>query len=265
MSLGAPLGLQALPKRGMLICLLGPAGYGKSSLAAEFPAPEAIIDPRDEGLIDLIYEGLIPMKLQDVHKSTSFTSYKNNLQASLSTPSKTVICESLTGIQALCQDEASAKDYEGDRSTSKFYNYQAGPRTAADKYFQQLLDLMLKLQNIGKHVILVGHTVANIEKNQEGEDYLATFIGADKQTTARIKTTFQNIFVIVDITKTFKKGSTVKPSESSTWIFPQVCSKYPSKNRLGLKQEFIYPSSSKAAYLEVMKQCRRNPATGYRS
>lgn len=254
-----------LPKRGLFICLVGPAGTGKSSLAAEFPSPEAIIDPRDEGMVDLAHEGLISIPLERIHKSTSFLKYRSNLEASLASSSKTIICESITGIQALCHDEACKMDYEGDRSTSKFYNYQAGPRTAADKYFQQLLDLMLKAQNLGKHVILIGHTVANMEKNQEGEDYLATFINADKQVTSRIRATFQNILVIVEVAETYKKGSIVKSQDtSSRWIYPHANNKYPSKNRLGLRSPIKYPEDQKQAYLEIMKAMRRDPKTGYR-
>ncbi len=169
------------------MCLVGPAGCGKSSFAAQFPFPEAVIDPRDEGLIDLIYEQQISMKLEQVHKSKDYDAYHSNLAMAVQGKARTIICESVTGIQAMCYQASSKNDYDNDLSHKKFLNYQNGPITAAEKYFQKLLDLMLKAQNLGKHVILIGHTVPKQQANLEGDDYLAMLLGADKQMTLKIK------------------------------------------------------------------------------
>lgn len=266
MSLGAPPKpalTPALPPRGMLMCLVGPAGCGKSSFAAQFPSPEAIIDPRDEGLIDLIYEQQISMKLEQVHKSANFEEYKSNLSMAVQGRSKTIICESITGIQAMCYQSSSKNDYDNDLSHKKFLNYQNGPITAAEKYFQVLLDLMLKAQNLGKHVILIGHTVPKQTANLEGDDYLSMLLGADKQMTLKIKATFMNIFVIAH-EAVLKEGTTRASSQTKRWLFAHENPKYPSKNRMGIQSEFLFPTTAKGAYLEFCTQTNRDLRTAYR-
>lgn len=269
MSLGAPLAAlkPSLPPRGLLCCLVGPAGCGKSSFAAQWPGVEAVIDPRDEGLIDLIYEQQVPLTLDQVHRSDTYDKYRNNLSAAVAGKARTIVCESITGLQAMCYAEASKKDYDNDLSHKKFLNYQNGPITAAEKYFQVLLDLMLKAQNLGKHVWLIGHTVHKTAANLEGEDYLTMLLGADKQLTLKIKSTFMNIFVIaqelVPPEEGFKKGQ-VKAGTHRTWLFPHTNLKYPSKNRCGLTHEWLWPSNAKEAYSTFCKETNRDPRTGYR-
>lgn len=245
------------------MCLVGPAGCGKSSFAAQFPSPEAIIDPRDEGLIDLIYEQQISMKLEQVHKSKDYEEYKNNLSFAVQGKARTIICESITGIQAMCYQASSKNDYDNDLSHKKFLNYQNGPITAAEKYFQVLLDMMLKAQNLGKHVILIGHTVPKQQANLEGDDYLAMLLGADKQMTLKIKATFMNIFVIAH-EAVLKEGTTRASGNMKKWLFAHENPRYPSKNRCGIKSEFIFPNSAKEAYLVFCSECNRDPKTAYR-
>lgn len=264
MSLGLALPT-VLPPRGLLCCLVGPAGCGKSSFAAQWPSPEAIIDPRDEGLIDLIYEKQIDLPINKVFKSTSFASYRNNLSASVDGPCKTIICESITGIQAMCYGITSKDDYDNDLSHKKFLNYQNGPITSAEKYFQVLLDLVLKAQNKGKHVWLIGHTVPKTVPNIEGEDFLATVLGADKQMTLRIKSTFMNIFVIAHAPVLKEgRGATKSTDDFKRWVYAHENPLYPSKNRMGIREEFPFPDTAKAAYLDFCQRTNRDPRTGYR-
>lgn len=255
----------ALPPRGLLCCLVGEAGCGKSSFATQWPSPEAIVDPRDEGLIDLIYEGLIPMKIEQVHRSANYLQYFNNLKASVAGSAKTLICESITGIQAMCYAHASHIDYDNDLSHKKFLNYQNGPITAAEKYFQALLDLMLVAQNKGKHVLLIGHIVNKTKPNLEGEDYLSMLLGADKQMTLKISATFMNIFVIAQEMIVSEGGDKKKGSSTyKNWMFAHKNPKYPSKNRMGIVSEFLFPSTAKEAYVTFCDKTNRDPRTGYR-
>ena len=124
---------------------------------------------------------------------------------------------------------------------------------------------MLRLQNVGKHVLFIGHTVVNAEKNLEGEDFMAQLLGADKQMTLRIRATFSNIFVITTIPTTLgKPGQINKVNEFQKWCFPQETPKYPSKNRIGLTQEFKVPAIARDFYLTLCQQTKRDPSTFFR-
>ncbi len=255
----------SLPVRGMFAVLAGPPGTGKSSWAAQWPSPEAIIDPRDEGMIDLIYEGLVDMPLSSVFKSINYNSYLGNLQAAVTSPSKTVICESITGMQALCEDICLTETYQNDGF--KFNHFQSGPIFAANHYFQKLLDVMIRLQNVGKHVILIGHTKPGTIKNFMGEDYAGIIMGCTGATALRIQAACMNVLVLVDNPETAKNttGMGLRAGTDSTrWMFSQANPRFPSKNRMGITAEFPFPSSAKEAYLEFCRRTKRNPKTGFR-
>ena len=266
MSLVLPsLAKPSMPLRGMLACLVGPPGCGKSSFVAQWPSPEAIIDPRDQGLVDLAYEGLISLPLSKIHTATDFDSYKNNLSVAVAGQSKTLILESITGIQALCHDAVAIADFEG-KQDAKFLSYQTGPISAADRYFQQLLDLMLKAQALGKHVWLIGHTKIGTVKNVTGEDYMGTIMGCTGAMALRIQAAFTNVFVLADSPDTNKKSTHLVKGSSNfvRWMYPHTNPLFPSKNRMGLVCEFEFPSDPKEAYLEFCKRTNRSPSTGYR-
>lgn len=254
------------PARGMLAVICGAPGVGKTSWAAQWPSPEAIIDFRDQGTIDLVDEGLIPLKMENIHVAESYGRYVNNLQAAIDGPCKTIICESITGIQALCHDECSKNDHDGDMSPKSFQNFQAGPIAAADRYFQKILDKMLAAQGRGKHVILVGHTKPTTKKNILGDDFMGTVLGCTNQMALRIEATFTNIFVVVSIPTTTKPSSraVAKVTGHSKWLYAQETPTLPSKNRMGIKCEFEFGDSGPESFALFCKNTNRNPKTGYR-
>lgn len=256
-----------LPKRGFFSAIIGRPGCGKSTFAAQWPSPECVIDIRDQGMLDLASEGLLPFGTDKIHVCETFDKYKSTLDAVLQGPAKTVICESIIGIQALCHDIASRKDYDGDMSTKAFFNYQAGPITAADKYFQQLIDLMLAAQNRGKHILLVGHLSTGSEKNELGQDYQSGKLIASKAMNGRIGASLQNVFVFVNEPAIEKISGQMKTTGNSVRrCYCHTCPTYPvAKNRLNINNAFSLPGNPREVYLEFCKQTRRNPTTGYRS
>lgn len=253
------------PKRGSLICLIGKPGIGKSSFAQEFPDPDTIIEPRDQGVLDLAYEGLIRTKTDRIFLSSTYGAYLSNLSASINGTCKTIICESLKGLCSLCNDHCSATDHGGDYSPRSFLNFQQGPIQAAEKYFQALIDMMLRAQNLGKHVILIGHSRSVAQDNKTGEDWLADTLECDKRVAAIVHGSFTNIFHIVDAVPTERRqGKTKATSGTSRWMYVNVNPHYLAKNRMGLVGEIEFPSSPKAAYLSYCSAAKRDPKTGYK-
>lgn len=256
------------PKRGMFSVLLGPAGAGKSSFCAEWPDCEFITDPKDQGILDLKSEGLIKVPDDRIHICRSYDGYKNNLEIAVRSKSKTLVCESMIGIQSLCWDHVSKTHHKGDTSHNSFLNYQAGPIQATDHYYSALLDLMREAQSNGKHVWLIGHTRIGAAKTVVGDDRL---IAKAAFNTERLwdltEATCMNVFVLAmefspgaEVNKTTSKVT----SDFNMWMFGHKNPHYPSKNRMGIKEQFIFPSSPREAYLKFCEVSKRDPKTGYR-
>jgi hypothetical protein len=265
---GLPPTQPSLPVRGFFAAILGRPGSGKSTFASYWPDPVAVIDYRDQGLLDLASEGLLApgLTIDRISVCDHFEKYLASLQAAVAGPRKTIICESIIGIQSLCESYTSTKDFEGDRSDRRFLNYQAGPRTAANFYMQQLLDCMLQAQNKGKHVLLIGHVATGMEKNILGNDFLAGRLSASKAMTERILATMMNVFVFVNEAETVYDKGTFKSNKTTNRLcYPHECSEYPSKNRLGLTGPFDINGSPQEMFLKFCAKTRRNPKTGYRS
>lgn len=255
-------------KRGMFSILLGPPGSGKSSFCAEWPSPEFVTDPRDQGILDLQAEGLIKIPEGRLHTCSSFEGYKNNLQIAVRSPSKTIVCESMIGVQALCWDHVSKAHHQGDTSNKSFLNYQAGPIQATDHYYSSLLDLMREAQSLSKHVWFVGHTKVGTQKTVLGDDQLAVMAAFNTERLWNLtEATCMNVFVLAmetsparDVNKTTSKVT----SEFNMWMFGHKNPHYPSKNRMGVTQQFIFPSTPREAFLKFCVETKRDPKTGYR-
>jgi hypothetical protein len=67
--------------RGRLIALIGTPGIGKTSLAAEFPNPRFVIDPKESGIIDLQESGQVRSDIpyKNVADFTDLIKYNEDL------------------------------------------------------------------------------------------------------------------------------------------------------------------------------------------
>lgn len=251
--------------RGQLIALIGAPGLGKSTLACQWPQPiEAIIEKSDQGILDLAYNRLIPLKSEDIRLCDNYDQFKNTLNAAIDGPSATIVVENLRGFQALCLDYVSAVYHKGDRSNQSFLNYQAGPRQACDQFFTPLIQTMLKGQQRGKNIIFVGHSRPSTKQNNTGEDWLSDIIELDKAFSAVLCSAFSNVFHIVDDTMTEKQSGRFKASGACRVMYVAANPFYFAKNRMGLKGEILITENPRDAYLDYCKKARLDPTTGYR-
>ena len=127
------------------------------------------------------------------------------------------------------------------------------------------MDLWKKAQNLGKHVVVVGHSRSVTQENKTGEDWLADTVEMDKRFSAIVSSQFMNVFHIVDAVPTERRqGKTKALGDSSRWIYVNVNPFYFAKNRMGLVGECSFPAVPRTAYLAYCAFASRDPRTGFK-
>lgn len=249
--------------RGLLICLISRPGLGKSSLLAQIPGIEFICDRRDQGILDLMEypdETGVRISRDKVEIVKTFDDLKSALIAKSKSSCPVVGLESLVGIQSLCEDDALRIDYENKGGS--FQNFQNGPNTAANKYYQQLIDIMLDMQTQDQTVIMTGHAKLGTGKAISGEDWISQVLEASPAMVRRIEASFSAILHIGSTISVNKQNKVkIRATSMDTNVYVDVNPYFPAKNRMGLVDTFPWPPTAKEAYLELCKALRLNPAT----
>lgn len=263
--------LQEQSGRGILLCLIGLPGIGKSSLLAQFPNCEFICDKRDQGILDLMdYSETTGIKLSrsDVTICSNYPTFLGTVQGAIEGPKSTIILESLIGIQSLCDDYTMSYAYDhptNPKAANRFVNYREGYRISANVHFQAILDEMLKGQNAGKNMILTGHSKVGLGKSVTTEDWVSQVLNNEPEFSRRIDATFATILHIGQSLNTIKPGSKIRAEgDFVNNIYTEINPLFPAKNRMGLHGTIDYPITPQLAFLGLCNALRLNPRTGMR-
>jgi len=189
--------------RGRLIALIGLPGMGKTSLAAQFPKPYFVIDPKESGVIDLQESGQIDSDIQwwQADKFSDLIRFNQDiLNGSSTIPSdvKTLVYESISGFEQQAMDFCCAMQFGsnwGD-TAGGFNFYQKGDRITAENYWNQLSMQFVALRNMGYNVLVTGHSEVKNVKNHKGADYLCETCRCNGPTWAVTDYYFENIFFL---------------------------------------------------------------------
>lgn len=166
-----------------LLCLFGPPGVGKTSLAAEFPGSQFVTDGRDKGFSDLVRCGRIPATYDPI-EATDWDSLREitRLLANPDTPvdCETVVFENFGGFQLhlaekLIADEVAKTGKSVGVVTDKFHawngqGYKAGISEFSG-WFRDACSIVERKNSAGKpmRVIFNGHTILVKDKNLAGD------------------------------------------------------------------------------------------------
>jgi len=145
-------------------------GWGKTSLAAQFPKPIFIQTRGETGLETLIDAGRLPetphfpeiMSWPDLRQTVRLLGGGGHAH-------KTLVVDTLNGAQNLCFEDVCRRQFSNDRD--KFVSFGRGPAVAAEEWraFLQELDEVRQKQKM--IIFCLVHTKVTKFKNPEGSDF----------------------------------------------------------------------------------------------
>lgn len=245
-------------KSPQIFIIYGPSGIGKTDLAANFPSPAFVRDPDEDGIDDLVENKRCP-KPKDIivvdHFNELVNIPGNNLKKWLDLGVKTVVYDSITGLEQLCFSWHCDDAYGGDWSKEGFLSYYQGPRTAAKSEWPRFLESLQMLRTAGLSVILIGHSQIKSFKNPEDVDYDKYTPYVDKEIWQNTHRTanivlFYNLSVEVNTKGLKGKADT---STVSRLIYTEPSPIYDAKNRHGLEPCISAGDSGKEAFDNLCK------------
>ena len=262
-----------------MIVITGPAGYGKSSLLAEFPKPlDCVFDQFDQGLMDLVDNGRINPEGIWLPEDEEIISHDsegwNNLlrllnskltlyRASDEIP-RTIGMENLKGFETACFKYECAHEY--GNSWDKFMTFSNGPKTAAADEWPRFLDLVNAFRSLGIHVVITGHTAVATKKSAEYDHPVSVPTVTPYIFDATIKDANLVMQIGLDYEVTSKgQGDyqTIRASKDSKTKL--ICNKSPiygsCKNHYGIEDEIVITGPPAQTYRDICKAGSRDPKT----
>lgn len=146
------------------VLLYGPAGIGKSSLAALAPEPV---------FLDL-ERGTHELDVPRIEGIETFADLRAVLQSDLLAPYKTVVLDSITRAEELAVAHViqTVKNEKGECvDTIEGFSYGRGLQHVYDAFLLLLQDLDLQVRS-GRNVVLIAHDCTTDVPNPAGENFL---------------------------------------------------------------------------------------------
>jgi len=157
-------------KRPPRILVHGKPGSGKTSFACFSTKPVVISDPFDEGVHSLKSSGIVPADVPVLPSPTTWPMFLEQLKevAEGKHDYKTLIVDTINGIESLCYDYTVARHFNGSRE--RFGEYGKGVSALADE-FKAAIVAFDAARARGMGIILLAHAVTKNLKNPEGDNY----------------------------------------------------------------------------------------------
>jgi len=172
----------------------GNPGEGKTSLAAQFPAPLFVITSGEQGIYHLKKGGVVPadvpvLQLDPLYDEDQIPAGEGHtgwmklistldIFASGKHDRKTLVIDTCSGLEPLCLQHCASIHFAGDmksRDRGSWNDYHSGPRKAATAYWQaQFINTCLRAKMAGLDIIVLAHSTSREQKNLEGTDFEMT-------------------------------------------------------------------------------------------
>lgn len=247
------------------IILVGGSGLGKTSLAAEAPAPFFICDSQEMGINDLKRRGLVdasipvspPVEnwqmLLDICDEIITTGVEHGIQ--------TAVFESITGFEKFAFQHHCNENYHGNMS--EFMSFSKGPKATARHTWPGFLDKLQEIRHAGMHVILTGHSRVKPKDNAEGADFSAEVAYCDPETWQHTHRWAETVLMLVlSPVEETKSGGKVKMAvEGQRMLYMHKTPIYDAKNRWGITTAIPITGGSRETFHAICKAGDLDPAT----
>lgn len=240
----------------MSVVVHGLPGVGKTEFGAAFPNPYFIIDPNETGINDLVNYGRVhkPLGVQEVSSFGHLLRVGEAVSTLLKLGVKTLIYDSMTGMENLCFQSHCAEHFDNDWSDRGFFAYQRGPKNAANTDWVEFIETLNTIMAEGISVILIAHTESKVYSNPTGPDH-------DRYVPFMDKTTWQQIHRWGSVVMFYgyhysvlKEGIKSKAQENvERQLYTEWSPAYDAKNRFGLEPVIEAGDSGKEAFANFCK------------
>lgn len=152
--------------------LYGPPGVGKTSFGASMPKPIFLIDNQEDGINTLKASGLVSGDIPVFPPASEWRDVLGILDcvATEDHGCKTLVIDSLGGMERLCHTEVCQRDFNGNWGDKGFGSYQKGYEVSLADW-RQFLAALDRVRSAGIGVMCLAHSLVKPFKNPDGEDY----------------------------------------------------------------------------------------------
>lgn len=222
--------IDAKPQHGRFLMLYSPPGMGKTTLAAQFPAPVFITTSGEQGIYlykerNLVHSDIPIIQLEPLapHDEIPAGGHPGYLRCMTAMQRfrdgnhdrQTLVIDSTSGLQDICYQHCASMLFDGDMDSKDFTAYYAGYTKAAEAFWSsELLSTMLEIVAKGYNVVLIAHSTYKPVNNPNGPDYDQYRPELDKNIWKYTSKDLHGVFflgqeIMVSIDQKTKKKSTV--------------------------------------------------------
>lgn len=239
---------QGLPNR---VVLHGVEGVGKTSFGANAPRPIFLMARGETGLETLIDSGRV---VQTPHfpETQSWGDVLGAVRSLIASEHefKTLVIDTLNGIERLCHEEVCRRDFKGDWTDKGFMGFMRGYEVSlADwREFLSLLDQLRAERRMS--ILVLAHTKVGTFKNPEGPDFDRYQVDMHHKTWSLTHkwadmVLFANYFTLASK----DDGGRIKGMGGQERVlYTERHASYDAKNRHGLPGEIAMGSSGNEAW-----------------
>lgn len=260
-------GTQALHEP-LTVILYGQSGNGKTSLAANFPGCKFLCDSQERGVEFLSRRNLIPQPVSiQTFEADSPESWSRIVEAVWQTATeskvKTLVLESLTGIENLCflshcRDKFNS-NFDGTERGGGFFEYARGPKSAARLEIPKLIAALDTVHQAGKNVIITAHSQTKEDTDPQGATVMKYIPYCDKDTWARFHRWASCVFFLgrrIEEDREKRGLRKVAREDFDRLLFTEGTPYCEAKNWLGIHGVVQMGHSGKEAYDNLQKKLR---------